>query len=103
MSFIDFAMGKRSSHTNDQMNESASRLAWTQPIGRAVISTTGWCPTTTFMGWGSPDFCMLVEPDKNQRTAWKGKAWELAGEHMILTCQPHLRRGLIFALRLSLH
>ena len=98
VSFIDFAMGKRSSYTNDQLNE---RLEASLDTARRPRSDkyNRLVPYNYIHGLGgSPDFCMLVEPDKNQRTAWKGRAWELAGEHMVLTCQPHLRRGLISAI-----
>jgi hypothetical protein len=40
-----------------------------------------------------PDFCTLVEPNKNVRTKWKHKSWDLDGENMILTCEMKLRKG----------
>jgi hypothetical protein len=98
VSFVEFAMDKRSSYTNDQLNErleagfDTARRSRSDKYNRLV-------PYNFIHNLGdSPDYCMLVEPNKNQRTAWKGKAWELAGEHMVLTCQPHLRRGLVSAI-----
>jgi hypothetical protein len=42
---------------------------------------------------GLPDFCTLVEPNKNVRTKWKQKSWKLDGEEMRLTCEMQVRKG----------
>jgi len=65
VSFIDFAMGKRSSYTNDQLNE---RLEASLDTARRPRSDkyNRLVPYNYIHGLGgSPDFCMLVEPDKN--------------------------------------
>ena len=41
----------------------------------------------------SPDFCSLVEPDKNNRTKWAGKKWDLCGQEMTLKCEMRVRKG----------
>ena len=40
-----------------------------------------------------PDFCTLVEPNKNVRTKWKKNSWKLDDEDMILTCEMKVRKG----------
>jgi hypothetical protein len=97
-SFIDYAVGARSTFTNAEMN---ARLEAGDDISRRARSDryNRLVPYNYFHSKGDlPDFCLLVEPNKNKRSAWKGKVWELAGEQMILTCQPHQRRGLISTL-----
>lgn len=56
-------------------------------------------PYNYFMHIGNgPDFCPLVEVNKNKRQAWKGKRFNLGDEVIYLECQPHSRRGTKHAL-----
>ena len=99
-SFIDFAVGKRGTYTNEDMNANLER-------GADTARRTRWdkynrlIPYYFFHSiiWGEwPDASALVEPDKSQRRAWNGRVFYLGGKKMILKCQPHLRRGLISTL-----
>ena len=40
-----------------------------------------------------PDFCSLVEPDKNVRVKWKRKAWLFDGHERKLQCDMKIRKG----------
>jgi len=40
-----------------------------------------------------PDFCSLVEPDKNVRVQWKRKAWLFDGHERKLQCDMKIRKG----------
>ena len=40
-----------------------------------------------------PDFCSLVEPDKNVRKKWKRKSWSFDGKVTILQCDMRIRKG----------
>ena len=98
MSFIDYAVGARSTFSNAEMN---ARLEGGDDIARRsrIDKYNRLVPYHYFHGEGdSPDYCLLVEPNKNHRRAWKGKARELGGEQIFLKCQPRQRRGHISAL-----
>lgn len=42
----------------------------------------------------NPDFCALIEPNKNVQTKWKGKKWVLPQVGVrILTCTMKIRKG----------
>jgi hypothetical protein len=93
VSLIDFGAAKRGGKTNDTMN---NELLAGMDIKRAVRSDKydRWVPYNYFHHSGDgPDFCSLVEPDKSKRTQWHGKKFFLAGEEVILHCQPASRRG----------
>ena len=98
ITFIDYAVGVRSTWSDYELNQ---RLYSGENIHRRRRFDwyDRWIIYNYFHGLDDlPDYCYQVEPDKNQRTNWLGKAWELGGEHVVLTCQPHLRRGLISTL-----
>jgi hypothetical protein len=94
VSCIDSALRARSSFIDSELN---SRIESGVDVQR---NRSDWynrlIPYNYFHHLGDMrDYCMLVEPDKSQRKAWKGKTWDLGGQPMILRCQPHLRRASI--------
>ena len=95
VSCIDSALRARSSFTDSELN---SRIESGVAVQRNPRSDryNRLIPYNYFHHLGDMrDYCMLVEPDKSQRKAWKGKTWDLGGQPMILRCQPHLRRASI--------
>jgi len=76
ITFIDYAVGVRSTWSDYELNQ---RLYSGENIHRRRRFDwyDRWIIYNYFHGLDDlPDYCYLVEPDKNQRTNWLGKAWE---------------------------
>ena len=92
-SFVDYGIDKRGDRTQAIMN--ANMIAGLDTERRLRSDHYDrWVIYNYFHHLGDgPDFCSLVEPNKNMRKQWKGKKFNLGGEELTLQCQPLSRRG----------
>ena len=92
-SFLKFGMRKRGGKSNEMMNEDLVNGRDVERKNRSDYYNRR-IPYNYFHGLGDgPDFCPLVEINKNKRGAWAGKPFQLGNEELTLTCMAHSRRG----------
>jgi hypothetical protein len=87
---VKFGVDARGNKSNGDMNEELRKHAFAK---RRVRGDKNIVYHYFHHEGVLPDFCSLVEPDKNVRVKWKRKAWLFDGHERKLQCDMKIRKG----------